>query len=226
MSRRFNLVDSYKHKGLRRQLAEMVRGKGIDDERIIAALEKVPRHFFLDSAFAEQAYMDKALQIDEGQTISQPFTVAYMTALLEIKTGDRVLEIGTGSGYQACILMELGAEVHTIERIKVLTDKAKELLKEMGYHPHFHVGDGTLGLPKQAPFDKIIVTAAAPELPDTLASQLCIGGILVVPVGDMETQIMYKVIRQSDTKFITRKLDAFRFVPLIGKEGWRGQQES
>ena len=165
MEQRSSLSDTYKHKGLRRQLAQTVKRKGIRDEAIVIAIEKVPRHFFLDSAFAEQAYQDKALQIEEGQTISQPYTVAYQTMLLEIKPGDKVLEIGTGSGYQACILIELGAEVYTIERIKPLSEKAKELLKQMGYFPDFFVGDGTLGLPDHAPFDKIIVTAAAPEIP-------------------------------------------------------------
>jgi protein-L-isoaspartate(D-aspartate) O-methyltransferase len=221
MEQQNTLSDSYKHKGLRRQLAQIIKKKGIRDESIVIAIEKVPRHFFLDSAFAEQAYQDKALQIDEGQTISQPYTVAYQTMLLEIKPGDKVLEIGTGSGYQACILLELGAEVFTIERIKLLSDKAKELLKQMGYFPDFFVGDGTLGLPDYAPFNKIIVTAAAPEIPQMLVNQLKPGGILVVPVGDRDTQTMVQVVKESETKHHTHFYETFRFVPLIGQKGWK-----
>jgi protein-L-isoaspartate(D-aspartate) O-methyltransferase len=222
MEQQNTLSDSYKHKGLRRQLAQTIKKKGIRNEAIVIAIEKVPRHFFLDSAFAEQAYQDKALQIDEGQTISQPYTVAYQTMLLEIKPGDKVLEIGTGSGYQACILLELGAEVFTIERIKLLSDKAKELLKLMGYFPDFFVGDGTLGLPDHAPFNKIIVTAAAPEIPQMLVDQLKPGGILVVPVGDRDTQTMVQVVKESETKHYTHFYETFRFVPLIGQKGWKG----
>ena len=222
MEREFTLTDSYKHKGLRRQLAQTVKRKGIRDEAIISAIEKVPRHFFLDSAFAEQAYQDKALQIDEGQTISQPYTVAYQTMLLEVNQGDKVLEIGTGSGYQACILSELGADVYSIERIKSLSDKAKALLNKMGYSPNLFVGDGTLGLPDHAPFDKIIVTAAAPEVPKTLVDQLKPGGILVVPVGDRDTQTMVQVVKESDSKHHTHFYETFRFVPLIGQKGWKG----
>jgi len=222
MEQRNKLSDSYKHKGLRRQLAQSVKRKGIRDEAIIIALEKVPRHFFLDSAFAEQAYQDKALQIDEGQTISQPYTVAYQTMLLGIKPGDKVLEIGTGSGYQACILLELGAEVYSIERIRLLSEKAKVLLNMMGYFPDLFVGDGTLGLPDQAPFDKIIVTAAAPEIPVILIEQLKPGGILVVPVGDRDTQTMVQVVKETETKHRTHFFETFRFVPLIGQKGWKG----
>jgi len=222
MEPQFTLTDTYKHKGLRRQLAQTVKKKGIRDEAIITAIEKVPRHFFLDSAFAEQAYQDKALQIDEGQTISQPYTVAYQTMLLEIKPADKILEIGTGSGYQACILIELGADVYSIERIKPLSDKAKALLNKMGYSPNLFVGDGTLGLPDYAPFDKIIVTAAAPEVPKTLIDQLKPRGILVVPVGDRDTQTMVQVVKESDSKYRTHYYEAFRFVPLIGQKGWKG----
>jgi protein-L-isoaspartate(D-aspartate) O-methyltransferase len=222
MEQRNKFNDSYKHKGLRRQLAISVKNKGIRSEAIISAIEKVPRHFFLDSAFAEQAYQDKALQIEEGQTISQPYTVAYQTMLLDIKTGDKVLEIGTGSGYQACILLELGADVYSIERIKTLSEKAKTLVNMMGYFPKLFVGDGTLGLPDEAPFDKIIVTAAAPEIPQILIDQLNPGGILVVPVGDRDTQTMVKVVKENESKHHTHFFETFRFVPLIGQKGWKG----
>ncbi|MEA3496717.1 MAG: protein-L-isoaspartate(D-aspartate) O-methyltransferase [Bacteroidota bacterium] len=215
------LIDSYKHKGLRRKLAKKVSEKGINDQRIIDAIEKIPRHYFLDSAFHELAYKDQAMQIGENQTISQPFTVAYQTQLLEIEEGDKVLEIGLGSGYQACILEELGAKVYSIERIEKLYKKAKALLPKMGYNPKMFVGDGTVGLPEHAPFNKIIVTAAAPEIPQNLIDQLKIGGILVVPVGDRATQTMYKIKKISDTDFTKQPLDLFRFVPLIGKNGWK-----
>ena len=221
MEQQFTLSDSYKHKGLRRQLAQSVKKKGIRNDGIISAIEKVPRHFFLDSAFAEQAYQDKALQIDEGQTISQPYTVAYQTMLLDIKPGDKVLEIGTGSGYQACILIELGAEVYSIERIQSLSDKAKTLLNMMGYSPNLFVGDGTLGLPDHAPFDKIIVTAAAPEIPKALIDQLKSGGKLVVPVGDRDSQTMVQVVKESETMHHSHFYETFRFVPLIGQKGWK-----
>jgi len=215
------LIDTYKHKGLRRQLADTVRQKGIRDQRIIDAITKVPRHFFLDSAFAEQAYEDKALTIGEGQTISQPYTVAYQTELLDIKEKDKVMEIGLGSGYQACILIELGAIVYSIERIQKLYEKAKKLLYKMNYHPYMFVGDGTLGLPDYAPFDKILVTAAAPEIPQKLVDQLKVGGIMVVPIGDKDTQIMMKVFKISEKDIIKQEFSYFRFVPLIGKEGWK-----
>lgn len=220
MNSAFNLTDSYKHKGLRKQLAETVRKKGIRDQRIIDAIHKIPRHYFLDSVFAEQAYEDKALSIGAGQTISQPYTVAYQTELLEIKEKDKVLEIGLGSGYQACLLIELGAEVFSIERIKSLFDKAKALLHEMGYNPNIFLGDGTLGLPEHAPFDKILVTAAAPEIPRTLVDQLKVGGIMVTPVGDRDSQVMVKVFKISEKDIIKQELDFFRFVPLIGEKGW------
>lgn len=220
MNSEIDLFDSYKHKGLRRRLTEVVRNKGIKDGRILKAIEKVPRHFFLDSAFHELAYEDQAMQIGEGQTISQPYTVAYQTEVLEIEEGDKVLEIGLGSGYQACILIELGAEVYSIERIAKLHEKASKLLPQMGYHPHMYVGDGTLGIPDQAPFDKIIVTAAAPEVPKALIDQLKTGGIMVIPIGDKETQVMYKVVKTNYNTFTKTALDAFRFVPLIGKQGW------
>jgi protein-L-isoaspartate(D-aspartate) O-methyltransferase len=220
MSRQYQFIDTYKHKGLRRHLAESVRRKGIKDENIIMAIEKVPRHFFLDSAFAEQAYEDKAMPIDEGQTISQPYTVAYQTELLEIKQGDKILEIGTGSGYQACILLELGADVYSIERFKSLSDKAGEMLARLNYFPKLFAGDGTLGLKEHAPFNKILITAAAPSIPQPLVDQLVVGGYLVLPLGDRDSQVMVRIIKTSENKIIRQNFEQFRFVPLIGKEGW------
>ena len=215
------LRDTYRFKGLRRQLSETIRKKGIKDEAVIHAIGKVPRHYFLDSAFVEQAYTDKALQIGEGQTISQPYTVAFQTTLLEIKPGDKTLEIGLGSGYQACILKELGADVYSIERIKKLYLIAEELLNFMGYNINIFLGDGSLGLPKFAPFDKILVTAAASVVPQKLVDQLQIGGLLVVPIGDRGTQTMVRIIKTSATKYIREDHGDFRFVPMIGDGGWR-----
>jgi protein-L-isoaspartate(D-aspartate) O-methyltransferase len=218
----FDLVDSYKHKGLRRQLSLKVRQKGIKDERIIRAIEKVPRHFFLDSAFAELAYEDQAMQIGEGQTISQPYTVAFQTELLNVRMGDKILEIGTGSGYQACILIELGAVVYSVERIAALSETASKLLPLMGYNPKLFVGDGSIGLEAHAPFDKIIVTAAAPEVPQALMAQLKTGGTLVIPIGDKHTQMMYKITKSSENELLKEAHNYFRFVPLIGQGGWNG----
>jgi protein-L-isoaspartate(D-aspartate) O-methyltransferase len=214
------LEDSYRHRGLRKKLIRIVEGKGITDENVLNALGKVPRHYFFDKAFLEHAYQDKAFPIGEGQTISQPFTVAFQTQLLKIQKGDKVLEIGTGSGYQACILIEMGAEVYTIEYIKKLYDRTKKFLPSMGYKPHFFCGDGTKGLPAFKPFDKILITAAAPTLPQPLIDQLRIGGIMVIPVGDNELQRMVKVTKKAENKISKEYFDYFSFVPLVGKFGW------
>ncbi len=214
------LEDSYRHRGLRKKLVRIVEGKGITDENVLEALGKVPRHYFFDKAFLEHAYQDKAFPIGEGQTISQPFTVAFQTQLLEIRKGDKVLEIGTGSGYQACILMEMGAEVYTVEYIRKLYERTKKFLPSMGYKPHFFCGDGTKGLPAFKPFDKILITAAAPTLPQPLIDQLQIGGIMVVPVGDSNLQRMVKVTKKSESKISKEYFDYFSFVPLVGKFGW------
>jgi len=213
-------IDQYKYKGMRKRLAESIGRQGAFDPRILRAIEDIPRHFFLDSAFAEQAYEDKAFSIGEGQTISQPYTVVYQTQLLEIKQGDKVLEIGTGSGYQACVLAAIGAKVFSVERIAKLSEQAKIVIKHLGYHVKLYVGDGTLGLPKQAPFDKILVTAAAPEVPSALLHQLSIGGCLVIPVGEMDSQQMIRITRTGEESFQEERFDKFRFVPLIGKDGW------
>jgi protein-L-isoaspartate(D-aspartate) O-methyltransferase len=214
------LEDDYRHRGLRKKLVRIVEGKGITDQNVLHALDKVPRHYFFDNAFLEHAYQDKAFPIGEGQTISQPFTVAFQTQLLQIQKGDKVLEIGTGSGYQACILEEMGAEVYTIECIKKLFDRTKKFLPKMGYKPHFFYGDGTNGLPAFAPYDKIIITAAAPTLPKPLIDQLKVGGIMVIPVGDNNMQRMVKVTKKSENKVSKEYFDYFSFVPLVGKFGW------
>lgn len=209
------MEDSFRHKGLRQKLVEELRQKGISDERVLAAIGKVPRHVFMDSSFINYSYKDKAFPIGAGQTISQPFTVAFQTQLLEVKPGDKVLEIGTGSGYQAAVLIELGARVFTVERQKELYVKAMHLLPQLGYRPTFFFSDGTLGLPAYAPFDKIIVTAAAEEIPQPLLQQLKVGGRLVVPVGKKNAQQMMLVEKISETEFQKSSHGNFIFVPLL-----------
>ena len=195
----------------------MLRQRGINDEAVLAAIAAVPRHFFLDKAFEEHAYEDKPFPIGNEQTISQPFTVAYQSALLDIHSREKVLEIGTGSGYQAAILAVLGARVYTIERQEALYVQAKSLLSRMGFSTvKCYFGDGTKGLPQYAPYAKIIVTAGAPVVPESLREQLVYpGGILVIPVGE-EVQMMYKITRLSATEYKEEKLDSFRFVPFLG----------
>ncbi len=208
------MLDTYKHKGLRKQLTGVVREKGIKDENILAAIEKIPRHFFLDSSFTEFAYLDKAFPIGNGQTISQPYTVAFQTELLKIRKNDKVLEVGTGSGYQACVLLELGAKVFTIERQKELYQRTKVFLPTIGYRPRMFYGDGYAGLPAYAPFDKIIVTAGAPFIPEALIQQLKTGGILVCPVGE-DVQTMISLEKISETEIVKKEHGSFRFVPLL-----------
>ena len=210
------MQDTYRHKGLRRQLIEELRAKGIKDEHVLAAMNALPRHFFLDKAFEEWAYADKPFPIGNEQTISQPFTVAYMTTLLKIKKNDRVLEIGTGSGYQAAVLAQMGARVYTIERQEELHRKAKELLKKMGFNTiRCFFSDGTVGLSEFAPFDKIIVTAGIPSVPDSLKEQLTFGGVLVIPVGGDEGQRMQCIERINETEYSVKELEKFRFVPFL-----------
>jgi protein-L-isoaspartate(D-aspartate) O-methyltransferase len=210
--------DNYRHKGLRKRLVDLLREKGITDERVLNAISHVPRHLFLDSSFLEFAYQDKAFPIGSGQTISQPYTVAYQTELLEIKAGDKVLEIGTGSGYQSCILMEMDAKVYTIERQKNLFEKTRDFLPSIGYNPKTFFGDGYKGLPPYAPFDKIIITAAAPEIPQALIDQLKPGGILVVPVGPAETQVMVTIRKTDESQVLRTEHGRFRFVPMLEKK--------
>ena len=216
-----NLQDTYRHKGLRKALIRTLKEKGIRDEKLLKAIYTVPRHFFFDDIFLEHAYEDKAFPIGQGQTISQPYTVAFQTELLNIEQGDKVLEIGTGSGYQACILLELGARVYTIEYNRVLYQRTKKFLPRMNYKPYFFYGDGSQGLKNQSPFQKIIVTAGAPVVPKALIEQLAIGGILVIPVGDDEKQRMIRITKVADQKIKKEQFDYFSFVPLLGKGGWK-----
>jgi len=209
------MTDNYRHKGLRKKLVETVRQKGIKDETVLEAIENIPRHFFMDSSFLEFAYKDKAFPIGSGQTISQPYTVAFQTELLEVKKGDKILEIGTGSGYQACVLAELGAKVFSIERQKKLYQKTKEFLPSIGYRIKTFYGDGFKGLPAFQPFDKIIITAGAPHIPEDLIKQLKVGGILVIPEGTGGIQIMKRIIKLSENKFETQEHGTFSFVPLL-----------
>lgn len=215
------IEDTYRHKGLRKKLTEGIRAKGITDERVLNAISTIPRHFFLDSAFDEAAYEDKAFPIGEGQTISQPYTVAYQSQLLEVKNFDKVLEIGTGSAYQACVLAEMGAQVFTIERQKKLFDSNKtfQFLKKYPTIKFFY-GDGYEGLPTFAPFDKIIITAAAPEVPQKLIDQLKPGGMMVLPLGSGEVQRMMRITRLENGALKEEVFDQFSFVPMIeGKKG-------
>jgi protein-L-isoaspartate(D-aspartate) O-methyltransferase len=209
------MIDTYRHKGLRKKLVEEVRTKGIRDGRVLRAIEAIPRHFFLDSSFVEFAYQDKPFPIGSGQTISQPYTVAFQTELLGVQKGEKVLEIGTGSGYQACVLVEMGARVYSIERHRTLFLKTRKLLESMKYAPRLFYGDGYKGLPAFAPFDKILVTAAAPYVPDPLVQQLRIGGTMVIPVGSGHTQVMMKITRTSDDEVSREECGYFRFVPLL-----------
>ena len=198
--------DEYLFKGKRKRLVEQLKSKGISNKAVLDAIEKIPRHLFFDQttgrpALLDHAYSDKALPIGAGQTISHPYTVAFQTEKLEIKPGDKVLEIGTGSGYQACILVEMGAKVYTIEYNRKLYEKTREFLPELGYRPFFFFGDGSKGLSVRAPYDKIIVTAGAPVVPEALINQLAENGILVVPVGDREKQKMVKLTKRNGKLF-------------------------
>ncbi|MCD6112374.1 MAG: protein-L-isoaspartate(D-aspartate) O-methyltransferase [Bacteroidales bacterium] len=210
------MTDSYKYKGLRKELINILRGKGIKDENVLNAILEVPRHYFFEYSFVDYAYQDKPFPIGAGQTISQPYTVAFQTELLNVKKGDKILEVGTGSGYQACILLKLGANVHTVERIKSLYLKAKNFLPSIGCYMKLFYGDGYKGLPAYAPFDKILVTAGAPYIPDDLLKQLKPGGIMVIPIGDSSKyQIMTRIKKISDTEFHKEEFGAFSFVPLL-----------
>ena len=207
--------DTLKHSGMRNKLANILISKGITNTVVLDAIRTIPRHLFIDSSFEGHAYQDKAFPIGAEQTISQPYTVAFQTELLEIAQGDKILEIGTGSGYQTSVLLELKTKVYTIERQRELFKKTNLFFKKMGYRPKKVIfGDGYKGLPEEAPFDGIIVTAGAPEVPKALLSQLKIGGRLVIPVG-IDEQIMTRFIRKSEKEFEKKEYGSFKFVPLL-----------
>lgn len=207
--------DTLRHQGLRKILVEGIRIKGIKDENVLAAMSKVPRHLFMDSSFVQFAYKDQAFPIGAGQTISQPYTVAVQTQLLQVERYDKILEVGTGSGYQAAVLIELGASVYTIERQRELYLKTQSILPQIGYNPKFFYGDGYKGLPTYGPFDKIIITAGAPEIPIELIAQLKVGGRMVIPMGPREKQTMYVVVKTSDTEYYKESHGTFVFVPML-----------
>ncbi|WP_378172986.1 protein-L-isoaspartate(D-aspartate) O-methyltransferase [Aquimarina sp. SS2-1] len=210
-----NFKDTLKHAGKRKQLVDVIIGKGIKNKEVLAAIGKIPRHLFMDSGFDDHAYQDKAFPIGADQTISQPYTVAFQTELLEVERGDKILEIGTGSGYQTAVLCELGCKVYSIERQQELFKKTKLFLPKLGYRPKYlSFGDGYKGLEEFAPYKGIIVTAGAPYVPKPLLAQLEIGGRLVIPVGT-DPQVMTLFIRKSETKFEKHEFGEFRFVPLL-----------
>ncbi len=209
------MKDTTKHQGLRNQLTTILEQKGIKNKMVLKAINTIPRHLFLDSGFQDYAYQDKAFPIGAGQTISQPYTVAFQTELLDIKKGDKILEIGTGSGYQTAILQVMGAVVYSVERQNELFKKTSILLPKLGIRPkHLSFGDGYKGLESHAPFDGIIVTAGAPEVPKVLLSQLKIGGKMVIPVGNIN-QVMTLIVRKSETNFEKKEFGDFKFVPLL-----------
>lgn len=210
--------DTTKHQGLRNQLAKLLEAKGIVNKKVLQAVKNIPRHFFMDSSFEDHAYQDKAFPIAAEQTISHPYTVAFQSQVLDIQQNDKVLEIGTGSGYQTAVLLEMNAEVYSIERQHELFKKTSLFLPKLGYKPkRFIFGDGYKGLPEEAPFDKIIVTAGAPYVPKALLSQVKVGGMLLIPVGDT-TQIMTLFMRKSAKEFEKKELGDFKFVPMLQKK--------
>jgi protein-L-isoaspartate(D-aspartate) O-methyltransferase len=209
------MIDSYKYKGLRKKLMDDIALKGIKDAAVLDAMLKIPRHFFMAKGFEERAYQDNAFPIAAGQTISQPYTVAFQSSLLEVRKDEKVLEVGTGSGYQAAVLMELGVKLFTIERMKELYLSAQVLLKKLGYYPYCYFGDGYAGLPSYAPYDKILITAGAPEIPEELLKQLKPGGYMVAPIGPLHSQDMLRIIKLSDNQYKTENHGKFIFVPML-----------
>lgn len=210
-----HLKDTYKHKGKRKILISELAKMGITDERVLQAFDDVPRHYFLDLAFEEQAYTNTAFQIGSGQTISHPYTVAFQTELLEVEKGDKVLEIGSGSGFQTCILCKIGAKVYSIERHLDLHQKAREMVESMNFTAKMFFGDGYKGKPVYAPFDKILVTCGAPEIPQELLKQLKVGGIMVIPVGEGAEQKMLKIVKVTENEITIREFGTFKFVPML-----------
>ena len=216
-----NLQDNYRAKGLRKQLVEQLREKGISDEAVLAAVNEVPRHVFLDSSFVELAYQDMAFTIGSGQTISQPHTVAFQSQLLQVERGMKVLEIGTGSGYQACVLAAMGAKVFSIERQRNLYFKTKEILEQLSFRVKTFLGDGYEGLPTYAPFDRVIVTAGAPDVPAALVAQMKTGGVMVIPMDNTEGdgQLMLRLTKQPDGSLKREEFGDFKFVPMLKNIG-------
>jgi protein-L-isoaspartate(D-aspartate) O-methyltransferase len=209
------MQDSFKYKGMRRKLINELREKGISDETILNAFDVIPRHYFLDNAFAEQAYSNMPFQIGAGQTISHPYTVAFQTQLLDIKKGEKILEIGSGSGFQTSVLCEMGAKVFSIERHKSLHLKAKQIVQFLNYNARLSFGDGYKGLPSFAPFDKIIITCGAPDIPQDLVDQLKVGGIMIIPIGEGKEQQMLRITKVSDTEIVQEEFGVFSFVPML-----------
>ena len=209
------MLDSFRHKGLRKQLADELRGKGISDHNVLEAISAIPRHLFIDNAFVNFAYQDKAFPIGSNQTISQPYTVAFQTELLKVSTYDKVLEVGTGSGYQAAVLAFLEADVYTIERQKELFKKTKTFLPKLGFNCSYFYGDGYKGLPNFSPFDKIIITCGAPFIPNNLISQLRVGGSMVAPIGEGEVQVMHLIEKITETENRITTHGDFSFVPML-----------
>lgn len=210
-----HLKDTYRHQGKRKLLVEELEKMGISDARVLRAFNQVPRHFFMDLALDDLAYTNGAFHIGSGQTISHPYTVAFQTELLELQGKMKVLEIGTGSGFQTCILCELGAKVYSIERHQDLHLKAAQIIKHLKYDARLRYGDGFMGWPSYAPFDRILVTCGAPDIPADLKNQLAIGGIMVIPVGEGESQLMLKIKRCSETEYVSQELGTFKFVPML-----------
>ncbi|MEL6191201.1 MAG: protein-L-isoaspartate(D-aspartate) O-methyltransferase [Bacteroidota bacterium] len=219
------MLDTFKHKGLREKMVDKLAEKGISDQKVLEAMRKVPRHLFIDSAFQDQAYEDKALPINEGQTISQPFTVAYQTQMLKLKSGMKLLEVGTGSGYQAAILACMGMRVTSVEIISSLHKRAKNTLGDLHYSVMLKLGDGSMGWSPSQPYQRIIVTAACPIVPPQLKQQLEVGGKMILPVGTLHSQQMYLVNRKSRDEFQQEILHSFKFVPLRGRNGFRKSVE-
>ena len=214
------MIDTFKHKGQRQRLVEGLAAKGIADPAVLEAIRAVPRHLFVESALADMAYEDRALPIGQQQTISQPYTVAFQSELLALKPGMKVLEIGTGSGYQAAVLAQMGARVFSVEMIRDLHLAAAALLDELGYQVSLFLGDGSVGLAEHQPFDRIIVTAASPHIPQALKLQLKVGGRMVIPAGPRQVQQMCVVTRTSEKHFEIQRLQNFVFVPLMGANGF------
>jgi protein-L-isoaspartate(D-aspartate) O-methyltransferase len=211
------MEDSFRHQGMRKQLIEQLEEKGIHNTKVLAAMNKIPRHLFMDNAFVNFSYQDKAFPIGSGQTISQPYTVAFQTQLLNLKHYEKVLEVGTGSGYQAAVLILMHADVYTIERQRELFLKTKKFLPELGYNCRFVYGDGYKGLPKFAPFDKIIITCGAPFIPEDLVAQLKVGGRMVAPIGDGDMQVMHLIEKITETETRITTHGEFSFVPMLNK---------